>query len=240
MKIDNTLCVWSGAGCSFNSMVAFIDERAQDNRTKEYRFAVTGYLLQLPSRVSTHTFPTVSLLDSEMIVLGASNSRKGPIQRSFRQIFRAFQVSTWLILGIIVLLFLVLALFISAVFSTPFNLFNFLMNLFGLHVQYQKPQNQPRGHQARTFLWDNQNDPVRFQNLRLLHQVALTVFRIALSAFVVICILFFEISIVNFIFNRQPPKIGKDLPDLSISDLRRYTLPKSTAQEKVWIRAGKY
>ncbi len=233
MDLDDALCVWAGAECSFNNMVDFVAEHARSSKTNEYQFAITGFVSLLPRRISQYAFPTVSFLESQVFILGRSEKHHSIVSQSFHTVFNAFQLKTWVILIICVASLLCLMFVVSAVFSTPCTFLEVILNVFG-------ERGQSLAVSPLTFR-DVRNDESRDKHkLRLMHRGARLVLGIACSAFCIITILFYEISAVNFIFNRKPPNLGKDVSRLRPDELSQYAVPKATAQESVWRRAGEW
>ncbi len=233
MVLDSDpLCVWAGSTCSFNNMVDFVWLAAQSAETSSYQFAISGFLTILPRRVSLYTFPTTPFLDSDVLILGPNHEPQGPIRSAFQQVFRAFQLPTWLLLACVVLLFILLTLIVSAVFSTPSTAANILANLFGDRCQDRRYSSESvRGAAVLSGA---------VLKLRLMHRATIILLGISFTAFTMITILFYEVSVVNFIFTRNGFELGKDVSTLTNSDLRLYSVAKGTAEESVWRRSGKY
>lgn len=223
LNLDDVLCVWTGPSCTFDKVVEFVANQAADETTKQYRFGITGLLAQLPERVSENIVPTVQLFESEVVVLGPSNEFQGTIRAAFAQVFRAFETTTWIVLSIFVLLLIILALLVSCVFTRPLTPFNVLMNLCGEHkLIFDVSEHLSRDSDIR--------------RSKSLHRAAVIVLGIGFSAFVVIVVLFYEISIVDSIVNQQSPKVG-NLALLSDSALSRYSVLKNSAPERTLRRA---
>lgn len=232
MDLDDALCVWAGAKCSFNNMVDFVAEHAQANETTEYQFAITGILSLLPRRISQYAFPTISFLETQVVILGPNDNTQGLVRTSFEQVFRAFKPQTWAILVICITALLLLMLIISAVFSTPSTPLNILMNMFG------ERREGIGAVSPLTLREENVEGSTDMQKLHLLHRTARMVLSVAFSAFCIITILFYELSAVNFIFIEKTHELGKDIRELSDKELALYAVQKGTAQESVWRRAG--
>ncbi|KAI0561096.1 hypothetical protein FGB62_93g036 [Gracilaria domingensis] len=69
--------------------------------------------------------------------------------------------------------------------------------------------------------------------------LAISLFRISLIAFVALFSLFYEVAVVNFIFQQQNLQITKDIEHLTLMDLGRYAVVRDTAVEAVWNFRGK-
>lgn len=223
LNLDDVLCVWAGASCTFDKMVEFVAHHAQNEATNEYRFGITGMLTQLPERISKNVIPTVQLFESEFLVLGPSKEDTGTVQAAFNQLFRAFEGSTWIVLSIFVLLLFILALLVSCVFTQPLTPFNVLMNLCGEHkLIFDVSENLARDSDVRSS--------------KSLHRSAVIMLGIGFSALVVIVVLFYEISVVESIVNQQSPKVG-NLELLTDKQLSRYSVLKNSAPEQTLRRA---
>ncbi len=205
-------------------MVKFVEQRARDERTKQYRFGVTGLVAQLPERVSEYAIPTVQLFESEIVVLGPSNEFEGTVHAAFKQVFRAFEFSSWVVLLVFISLLICLALVTSCVFTRPLTPFNILMNLCGEHKFFFDVS-------------DHLTRDIDVRRSRALHRAAVICLGAGFSGFVVIVVLFYEISVVNSIVNQQSPKVG-DLHLLSNDVLAQYAVLKNSSTERTLRRAA--
>lgn len=68
--------------------------------------------------------------------------------------------------------------------------------------------------------------------------LAMTLFRISLLAFVAVFALFYEVAVVNFLFQQQTLELKKSVKSLSQSELREYSVLKNSALENVWNATG--
>ncbi len=205
-------------------MVKFVEQRARDEKTKQYRFGVTGLIAQLPERISEYAIPTVQLFESEIVIFGLSNEFKGSVHATFKQVFRAFEAVSWVVILVFIGLLVFLALATSCVFTRPLTPFNILMNLCGDH----------------TFFFDVSDHLTRDNDVRrsrALHRAAVICLGAGFSGFVVIVVLFYEISVVQSIVNQQSPKV-RDLHSLSNDALKQYSVLKNSWTERTLRRAA--
>lgn len=223
LNLDNAQCVWAGSRCTFNEVVKFVSDRAQDNSTKAYMFGVTGLVAQLPSRVSLDALTTVTLYESEIIILRSNTEHSGEIKGAFSQVFRGFELGTWLVLAGFLVLLLLLALFVSITFTQSCSTIDILMHAIGDHHEAQIPEHLERGDARRS--------------RRAFHRASTLLLGIAFSAFVLITILFYEISVVNFIFNEQAEQLPKPLSEYSDKELSRFSVLRNATPENVLRRA---
>ena len=208
----------------FDEVVKFVDKKARNESTKQYRFGITGMLAQLPERISENVIPTVQLFSSEVVVLGPSDEFHGTIDAAFDMVFRAFESGTWVVLFAFISFLVILALLVSCVFTRPLSPFNLLMNLCGDHKFFFEVSD----HLARD------ND---VRSSRALHRASVICLGAGFSGFVVIVVLFYEISVVSSIVNQQSPKVG-DLHLLTNEALTQYSVLKNSSTERTLRRAA--
>lgn len=70
--------------------------------------------------------------------------------------------------------------------------------------------------------------------------LSMTLFRIALLAFLAVFALFYEVAVVNFLFQQNSLQIEKAVRNLSTKDLANFTVLKNSALENVWNATGKH
>jgi len=109
--------VWAGANCTFNNMTQRVSDIAKDPSTKEYKFGVQGMLAQLPTRITSTLHTTVSITQGRTVILRSNQDNGSAASTSFNQVFRGFENSTWMTIGIILLILLSLAILITFSFN---------------------------------------------------------------------------------------------------------------------------
>ncbi len=72
------------------------------------------------------------------------------------------------------------------------------------------------------------------ENVRLLNEAVVNIWRFGVTAFFVIGFLFYEVSIVNFTFQQPRHTLQKDLANLSDEDMKQYIIPRGGATEFIW------
>lgn len=81
-------CIWGGAASSFDDMTAFVTARA--NSHPLHQFGVASLLLESPSRVSETLSPSISLVESKLVIVGLRDHKT-----SFLQLAEPFQTTAW-------------------------------------------------------------------------------------------------------------------------------------------------
>lgn len=70
--------------------------------------------------------------------------------------------------------------------------------------------------------------------------LSMTLFRLSLLAFVAVFALFYEVAVVNFLFQQQKLELSKSVKSLSNSELSQYSVLKNSALENVWNATGMF
>lgn len=103
-------CIWAGpiSQCSFNRLVNFTAASARQG----YQFAITGLLLETPSR-QCHHIPSAPFIDNAMVIIGRTDPENPTVRSPLYQLLRPFRWSTWGIFAAITLLFFIVSLIIA-------------------------------------------------------------------------------------------------------------------------------
>eukprot|EP00177_Eucheuma_denticulatum_P001741 GFKZ01003130.1.p1 GENE.GFKZ01003130.1~~GFKZ01003130.1.p1 ORF type:complete len:665 (-),score=34.78 GFKZ01003130.1:1545-3539(-) len=103
-------CIWAGpiSQCSFNRLVNFTAAAARQG----YQFAITGLLLETPSR-QCHHIPSAPFIDNSMVIIGRTDPDNPTVRSPLYQLLRPFRWSTWGIFAAFTLLFLIVSLTIA-------------------------------------------------------------------------------------------------------------------------------
>lgn len=70
------------------------------------------------------------------------------------------------------------------------------------------------------------------------HDLAMTLFRISVLAYVAIFTLFYEVAVVNFIFLQEKVELRKAVNSLSRNQLESYSVLKESSLEAIWNITG--
>lgn len=269
----NSLCVWGGKDCKFNRLVDFIALRAPEG----YQFAITGLLLETPSRQVRH-FPSASIVDSRMIIIGRKKDIKETTRYPLEQLRKPFRNETWAVFFCVTGIFTVLALAIAYKFNKRnMSLLTVFFILAGERgedrIQEVSQGNgvnpSPTAHEdAKISGTDSErsdsDSPGRTAENRMRHRRAvkwegntgpgphvsdgvpqsywliISLLRMAFGAFVIIFMLFYEVAVVNVLFQQSAVELGTNVTDLSDSQLAEYAVLEASALEDVWNETGVY
>ncbi|KAI0561095.1 hypothetical protein FGB62_93g035 [Gracilaria domingensis] len=104
------LCVWAGPveSCTWNAIVDFV--AVMGNR-EGYQFAVVGPMLETPQRKCSH-FASSSWWDGRIVVLGRNTRENRASVHPVRQLISPFQKETWIVVGSVIALFVIVCLII--------------------------------------------------------------------------------------------------------------------------------
>jgi len=130
-EIDfDSLCVWGGPHCTFNTMFDFLNDISMNPATQAYQFGLTGMVALLPQRMTTHTRPTITISEAPVILL-KSTIGLGPesLSDSFEQVSRGFGTGSWALIFSFLGGLLFLAYVISFRFTGSSSLFAFMGRL---------------------------------------------------------------------------------------------------------------
>ncbi len=211
LPLDEALCVFGGPDCSFEEMMQFVAAQ------KHHQFVVGGLMFVLPHRLTENTRPASSLIEDQVVIIGRRDSRS-PIVQAYSTILRPFKFETWMMLLGIFLLFLLVRIIIAVYFARPRKRHVIVRHLLG---EYDVRDNQ---------LPLTQNE----ETLRLLNKTAVMSLTLAVSAFFVIVILFYEIAVVNFIFLKKTHALQKEFANLTPEEMKQYVIIKGGGTEVIW------
>lgn len=250
-------CMWSGHAtqCEFNALVDFTEVMAAEG----YQFALSGALLETPQRQCHHN-PSAPLIDDPMIIIGHNPGDKSIAKSPIDSLTRPFQLGAWAIFGIIILTFAIVAFAIAVRFHvfrgrsliTAFFIFTGERDealAYENHVRELK-STSARSHKSFdsapvSFASSNFSDvpprpiahsPSSQENdsFATKYGLSMTLFRIALVSFFAIFALFYEVAVVNFLFQQRNVELSKTVRSLSPEELQSYSILKNSALEHTW------
>lgn len=199
--LHDAQCVFGGSQCSFQHMLKFLE------RETRHQFIFGGSVWILSHRISNKSRASVPIHEDVMVVVGRKD-RKSDIRQSFINVFRPFDKETWaLIVGFFLAIFL-LRVFFAYIFAQPRTFTNVCR-----HILFD-------------FSMSKNSERVRLLNLLV---VGVLVFVVSVSS--IVLILFYEITVVNFVLRNSPKSLQKDLSELSISDRKSYIVVKDDGTE---------
>lgn len=218
-------CVFAGdaSDCPFNALVDFVDLQAD----KGYQFGVSGLLLEMPRRRCRHHISAPIFDDRVAIVGRIEMSRFATSARSsLARLVKPFHWATWAFFACELLVLFLIASLIARCVVAPRSLswYDTVSIMLGHNIDISRGiRHAPNERQVLSI--------VRVAMITLLVNASLI-------ALVAIFVLFYEIGVVNSLFQTQELKIGKQVSSLSCEELRKYAVLKNSALENVWESHG--
>lgn len=240
-------CVWGGPTCQFNEMVNIIDFHAKHN--PDHRFGATGLLLENKGRLRVNVSQSVSLMQEELTIFGEPSDKREmlPVAR----LLLPFHYMTWFSFAIFSLLLGFFGVITARVFGPRAPKYSqILQNTFHFYMDPREAVAVSAPHLGlvdSADLTQSECDQVEFERISdrfLSYKVVRLLMRIAVSAMIVIFLLFYEVAVVNYLFIEQSKPKLRDVQQLSKEDLKMYAVEKLAATEQVWhqttYQVGKY
>ena len=228
---SDDLCMWGGHpdDCLFNELVDYIDVKGRQNQGA-YRFGITGLLLEIPIRQCRH-YSSSAFLDNSMIIIGRRNDSSmvhGPLQ----QLIRPFHWGSWAILIFFLIIFLLVCISIACRFHivrrrSLVTGFLLLADAGPEAIAYER---QIHGREGAT----------RARSFATKYGLSMSFYRFAIMAYVGIFVLFYEVAVVNFLFQQQTQSLARSVKSLTVNELKEYSVLKDSALELVWNTTGMY
>ena len=215
------LCIYTGASCEFNDLVDFIKIKASE----DYRFGISGYLLETPVRHCFHE-ASVPLADDTVVIIG----RREKTRLAATRIFEPFHWGSWLIFVLTFISFLIVCMMIG------WKLRMHKRRCIGDGLQLLL------GQQGSTKLEDDirmaKGDTVA-RSIGTRNAIVSALLRVSVGSSILIFILFYEVAVVNVLFSERTPTLTKKVSRLTTSELKTYGILKNSALENVWVSAGR-
>lgn len=261
----DSLCIWAGPSqsCTFNGLIDFI--RVMGDHDPSYKFAITGLLLETQLRHCFH-YPSAPFTDNKVVIVGRSDEQFSTKSGPFSQLVHPFQWSTWGIFGAFAFVFMCVCFYIAVRFHV-FPGRSFISAFYILAGDRQQAISSDgwidvdanatavadvtatsTATATTTALPALPRQLLAHAHARRYgrrrskamgkYGLALTLFNASLVAFVAVFALFYEIAVVNFLFQQRTMEIDKEVASLSVDELRRFTVLKDSALEQVWTAAG--
>lgn len=231
-------CMWAGHGsnCTFNQLVDYTQIQADEG----YQFGITGLLLETPQRQCHHE-ASAPLIDNSVIIIGRRNTESQKGQDALKQLIRPFNWATWLIF------LLVVVVFVSVCFTIAVRFHVFRgRSLVTAFFIFTGERDEAMAYEAQTHASRHLVSPSKSSNhlynisessdivFATKYGLSMTLYRIALVAFLGIFILFYEVAVVNFLFQQQSLFISQSVRALTAEELKKYSVLKGSALENVW------
>ena len=263
---DNALCVWAGPEnrCSFNALVDFTAVMAEQG----YQFAIAGLLLDLPKRRCDHILSFPIHDNRIVIIGNRDYFADHPLYQLAKPFRLSSWLIIALVVTLFFFVCVIGVLKLRSVrregkFLTALQMFTGSLDL-PLHTDYAatrinfapsrgykvpyltKHRNSNatvygRRRRRKTFCRsranarDDENDisaDIARKNLSGI------LFRIAFGAFLAVFALFYEVAVVNFLFQQTTMKLSTSIEFLSDAELRKYSVLRNSAQEVVLLETG--
>ncbi|CAN8073779.1 unnamed protein product [Agarophyton chilense] len=225
-------CMWGGHAdhCPFNQLVDFINVKAGQG----YRFGISGLLLEMPSRQCVN-HPSAPFLDNKMIIIGRRAPQFSGSEGPLHQLIKPFHQGTWAIFAGVLLLFVAVCLAIAV----RFHWFRGRSLITAFFI-FSGERDQALAHEAALQQGVSAREAVSFATK---YGLSMSLFRMALLALVAIFALFYEVAVVNFLFQQHNQTLSKPVRRLSLEQLADFAVLKDSALENVWdatLRSGRY
>lgn len=194
-------CVFGRLDCPFQQMIEFLENE------KHHQFMFGGFVWILPGRISNNTRMSPTVYEDPVVIVGRASGRS-PVDQSFENIVRPFARETWIVIGcfyVVVCLVHVLSSFAFAIPKTPMNVCRHLFCDFS---------------RSRT------SERVRMHNIAVAKML-----RLVIAFTSIIIILFYEITVVNYVLRNKPRTLEKDVRNLSSAELAHYFVIKDDGTE---------
>lgn len=221
-------CMWGGLleKCSFNQLVDFIEVMAGESY--RYRFAVTGLLLETPQRKCRHDAST-PIVDNSMIIIGKQSHGKLP-KSAWKQLIEPFDWSSWSVFGFFALLFIMFSLAIGV----RFHVFRGRSLVTAIFF-FAGERHQRVDHETDLY----GENAVKGSTFTAKYGLVMTLIRYAFIAFVGIFVIFYEVSVVNFLFMQEELSLPTPISKLDAPQkLTDFAVLRDSALEDVWRRTG--
>lgn len=219
----NDLCAWVGESCTFHMLVDYLAVMTKEG----YRFAISGLLLETLKRQCHHE-SSVAIVSDQLSIIG--NRPDSVTARSSIILFKPFHWGAW------------------AIFTTMFLLFVVVCFIITWHLQAYRKRSFGQAILILLGSADESTvemDPVwndGFMMRRgvypLRNGVVISLFRVAIGATILIFILFYEVAVVNFLFQASPAELSTKVERLTVEELKDYGILANSAMESIWISAG--
>jgi len=236
MKSD-ALCIWAGSDCTFNQMIAAVDKISADETTRVYQFGLQGMLAQLPERVTPNLRTTITMLETSVVIYNATIDSGGELESSFRQVFQGFDRPTWFVMFAIYFGLVAVGYIISVAYRRTFSPFVALMHLQGAEGPLFAKE---RSDKDNDIDMDRENiggtskeytGQSVMPTVRKMHELSVALLYSSFFIMGVIVVVFYELGLVNFIFNQTEEKLPKPFRLYSDAELSRFSVLEGSSPE---------
>lgn len=207
--LNDAFCVFGGLDCSFNEMLSFV------RAAKEHQFIFGGGVWLLPKRINADTRFSAPVSEDQMVIVGKVNE-KSDFVLAYERILRPFEVRTWIVFFGYLFGTLFIHVLLAKIFASPSNLINVCRHILLDFTQSRQTTENP----------ERNSEPIQLWN-----KVAVGTLLFAVTTSSVVGILFYEISVVNFLFTRDDERLEKELSVLPLKDLEQYVVIKNDGAE---------
>lgn len=228
--------MFGGSECSFNEMTKFASDRAKDPTTNKYIFGAQGMVAQLPKRI-TSTLETSVTISRDPFILIKSIHGDVTGEATFNLVFRAFERATWISLFVFFMFLVFMASLVTYIFTGSISPLTVL----------------------QTMMIENSDDQQLPESKKRLRTTAKALVVIMFSTFFVLSkylffpfirsglenelltilegVVFYEIGIVNFIFDPQAETLPKPLSNFTNDELKAFGVQTNSATESSLLGA---
>ncbi len=213
--LSDAQCVWGGTDCSFDDMIEFVNRTSVDGRPK-HKFIAGGLLFSLEYRLSSRTIPSVPLLEDRLIIIGPRNDDRVSWANAWEALWRPFTTKAWVMLFLTTGSVIFLRVWISFHFTDPFTWQQFRDNLLGDYIH----TNIGNANRVANAAVERHKDPAELRRLN-------SYISNGVKILFVIIILYYEIAVVDFIFQDRQDETNRISPG-------EFALTKSSTMSRVF------
>lgn len=199
--LHNAMCVFGGNDCSFQGLFKVLEHE------KKYQFMFGGTLWILPDRISCNTRASTATHEDPVVVVGLAR-RQSDVQQSYNNIVRPFATLTWILIISYYCGVCLVHVSLACLFAHPRTFTNVCRHTL---CDYKQSENT--------------------EQVRMLNKIAVRSLRFVVTASTILIILFYEITIVNYVFLSKARTLEKDIRNLSPADLATYAVVKDDGTE---------
>ena len=216
-ELQNASCIWGGPEATFDGLVQFV--RNVSLRNQSLKFVAGGILFQMAHRMSSGSIPSASMFNSKVVVVSVNRPALKAFNDAMNSIVGPFGKGTWWLLSGLILLFAALYAIINYCFLSECSLLH-------MHNAMLEPF-VPRHWLLRKGI----DDVVSGDESRESRAYLIRVWMRSALLFFVICALFWEIGVVNFITNDRPYVVQFKLYGMRRHTLKRFVVHNGGAME---------
>lgn len=166
-----------------------------------------------------------------MIIIGNKSSATSSTQNPWKSLTKPFHLGAWAIFIGIGFLFVMVCFLIAVRFHWYRG-----RSLITAFLIFAGEGDSALAHEAQLRPTSEQAS----KSYTAKYGLSMALFRMALLALLAIFALFYEVAVVNFLFQQQSLELTKPVKRLSLKQLQGFAVLGDSALELVWNATGKY